>query len=163
MILVNTVEWSRTLLKQFNDYGLSDRVCASYGSSKFEYYEHGELVSTKKDMFADFDSGKFKIMIGTTHLYEGADIKSLDVIILAFGGKTERLQVQGIGRALRKTKTGNYAYIVDFTDTEDRILSYHSKLRMNRYKEIIGISDKDTYDKISVFDINTILASREIL
>lgn len=161
LILVNTIEWSRNLLTLFDNYGLSDKVFASYGSGKFEYCYNGKFYSDKKDYFEDFDSGKYTIMIGTTHLYEGADLKQLDTIILAFGGKAERLQVQGIGRALRKSKTGKFAYIVDFTDDEDRILAYQSKVRFKRYKDIFGIPNDNIYNGIQDYEIEKILTTRE--
>ena len=163
LILVNTVEWARILLVLFKQLGLSDKVFASYGSNKFETISNGDITAAKGDFFSDFDSGKYKIMIGTTHLYEGADISKLDAIILGFSGKVERLQIQGLGRALRKSKTGKFAYVIDFTDSEDKILSYHSKLRFKRYKEIIGIPEENIYDNISISDVNNILKEREEL
>ena len=156
LILVSTVEWARLLLKFFNALGLSDRVIASYGSGKFERMSsedyQGNIINCSKeeDWFTKFDSGECNILIGTTHLYEGVSLSHLDVLILAFGGKAERLQVQGVGRVLRKTKTGKYAYLVDFTDDDDLILSKHSKLRLQRYKEIIGIPDDRIYDDLQI-------------
>ena len=82
LILVNTIEWARVLLTLFNQLGISDKVFASYGNNKFEIISNGEITTAKGDFFTDFDNGKYKIMIGTTHLYEGADISKLDAIIL---------------------------------------------------------------------------------
>lgn len=164
LILVNTIEWSQRLLQIFNAMDLSNQVFATYGGGKFERIAEPFRSLPEpgyKDSFERFDKGEYNIMIGTTHLYEGADLKNLDVIILAFGGKAERLQVQGIGRALRKSKTGKYAYIVDFTDSEDIVLSKHSKTRLKRYRDTIGIPDENIYDNISVKDLNKILADRE--
>lgn len=162
LILVNTIEWSQKLLGLFDNFGLSERVFASYGSNKFQTCHNGNYYSDKTiNYFDDFESGKYNIMIGTSHLYEGADIKNLDVIILAFGGKAERLQVQGLGRALRKSKTGKYAYVVDFTDYTDNVLSYQSSIRFKRYKDIFGIPNENIYDNIPVYEITKILSDRE--
>lgn len=159
LILVNTVGWAQELLKIFNDLGISDKVFASYGSGKFETYGNG--IGKDRGYFERFEEGSYNIAIGTTHLYEGADIKALDTIILGFGGKAERLQVQGVGRALRKSKTGKYAYIVDFTDDKDRFLSKQSNLRRERYTSIIGIPDSDVYDSSKLSDLYQVLLSRE--
>lgn len=162
LILVNTIEWARKLLQMFDNYGLSDKVFASYGSNKFETCCDGEFSSNKKiDYFEDFDTGKYNIMIGTSHLYEGADLKKLDAIVLAFGGKEERLQVQGLGRALRKSKTGKYAYVIDFTDDQDNVLSYQSSIRFSRYKKVFGIPKENIYNGIPAYKISEILCERE--
>lgn len=164
LILVNTSEWAKRLLEFFSAMGLADKVFATYGGGKFEIVTndyHPVIEPGYKDSFERFDKGEYSIMIGTTHLYEGADIKNLDVIILAFGGRAERLQIQGLGRALRKSKTGKYAYVVDFTDSDDLVLSNQSKTRLKRYKETIGIPDTNIYDELDIKDIPKILAERE--
>ena len=164
LILVNTIEWSERLLQFFSAMGMYDKVFATYGGGKFEKITNDyvpKLESGYKDSFDRFDNGEYNIMIGTTHLYEGADIKNLDTIILAYGGKCERLQIQGLGRALRKSKTGKYAYVIDFTDSEDLVLSKHSKTRLKRYRETIGIPENNIYDNLNIKDIPKILANLE--
>lgn len=164
LILVNTVEWSRKLLEMFSAMGDYNLVFASYGGGKLEKVTnewHPQFISGESDCFDRFDSGEYKILIGTTHLYEGADIKNLDVIILAYGGNAERLQVQGLGRALRKTKTGKYAYVIDFTDDNDLVLSKHSKTRLKRYRDIIGIPKDNIYDCVDESKVDAIFRDRE--
>ena len=75
----------------------------------------------------------------------GIDINSLDTVILAYCGKSERIQIQSCGRVLRLTKTGNRAYIIDFNDFKDPVLNYQFKLRLKRYKELIGVNSSDIY------------------
>ena len=89
-----------------------------------------------------------KILVGTTHIYEGADIPSLDVVILANIGKKPRVLIQGIGRSLRKTKNGKYAHVIDFTDYMDKILNYHSRLRRDLCRSVIGIKKENIFDDI---------------
>ena len=163
LILVNTIKWAKKLLVMFDDYGLSDITCASYGGERFEKYdiELKEFVNAGSDVLDEFKRGDVEILIGTTHIYEGADIPNLDVIILAYGGRKERLQVQGIGRALRKTKNGKYAYIVDFTDDEDLVLSRQSRERFKRYKEDMNISDDRIFNNISIGEISDIFSKLE--
>lgn len=98
-------------------------------------------------------SGEINIVIGTNHVDEGVDIKNLDCIILACGGKKDRRIIQRVGRALRKSKTGKYAYIVDFTDEGSRVLSRQSRERLSMYKNTIGIPKNNLFDRIQFNEI----------
>lgn len=150
LILVNTIRWSRKILNILYELGI--KAGASYGSGKYEYYNGIDYVSDDSIM-NKFSSGEINVLIGTTHLYEGADIPNLDTIILAFSGKGERTQVQGIGRALRLTKNGKYAYIIDFSDADDVVLSNHSSKRLKRYIDNIGIPDYRIHVGVSVDEL----------
>jgi ERCC4-related helicase len=161
LILVNTIEWSRLLLKSLFEFGISDTVRASYGGGKFEGYNEGGIFSDTSDVMKKFSDGDFNILIGTTHLYEGVDVPNLDVIILAFGGKKDRLQLQGIGRALRKTKSGKYAYIVDFTDHIDTVLRRQSNIRYGRYTNDLRIPQERMFDCVKLKDLEIIFNQLE--
>lgn len=89
-------------------------------------------------------SGKANIAIVTSIFDEGVDIHSIDVLILASGGKAYRQVVQRVGRVLRKDKDGsNQSYVFDFIDRQHRILARHSNSRVNIYQEqqfkVLGI------------------------
>lgn len=159
LILVSTIEWSRLILKKLHEIGSS--AVASYGGGIFEIYNGCEFINLGSDTLDKFSRGEFMILVGTTHLYEGVDIPNLDSIILAYGGKGERMQIQGLGRVLRKTKSGNMAYIVDFTDLQDVVLRKHSKLRMERYRNIIGIPDDRIYYNIDIDQMDMIIDKYE--
>lgn len=161
LILVSTTSWAEKIIKVLDEYNLSNLARCSFGGNVFMKCEDGKFVSSDEDVFDMYSKGKVRILIGTSHIYEGVDIPSLDTIILAYGGKGERLQVQGIGRALRKTKSGKYAYLIDFTDHEDIVLSKHSELRMTRYKELIGIPEDMIFDFVDIEDIGKIFISLE--
>jgi len=62
-----------------------------------------------------------KICIATTSWVEGVDIKNLDSVVLASGGKSEIQTMQRIGRGLRKTDGKDTVIIVDFLD----LLHFH--------------------------------------
>lgn len=160
MILVNTIEWARKLLVLFHEYGLSDIVRASYGGGRFEFY-NGEFVSDNDNVLEMFDNGDYKVLIGTSHIYEGTDVKNLDVIILAYGGRKDRLQIQGTGRALRKTKTGKYAYIVDFNDVGDNMLSRQSNERFKRYQDEMKIPDSRIFNDITIGNLESVFKELE--
>lgn len=163
LILVSTIEWARILLSLFDEMGISNCVRASYGSGKFEKISNGKVQKCDEDVMRQFESGDCKILIGTTHLYEGVDVPNLDALILAFGGKKDRLQVQGVGRVLRRSKTGKYAYIVDFTDSNGGILKTQSNIRLRRYRDLIGIPQDSIYYGITVEDAKNIFMELENL
>ena len=155
LILVSTIEWSEILLKKLYIEGVTN-VYASYGGGKNEKFNGSDFESINENVLEDFDDGKFNILIGTSHLYEGADIQNLDVVVLGFGGKGERAVQQGIGRVLRKTKSGKYAYIVDFNDTGDGILRYHYSKRKYIYQNILKVKPDRFFDGIDVDEIESI-------
>lgn len=167
LILVGTKDHAFRILKMIHEIGLSDNCRCSFGSNEFYRYdnESDSVVECNKseDTLREFNDGEFNILIGTSHLYEGADIKSLDCVILASIGKTLRKVIQGVGRAIRKTKTSKkgYAYIVDFTDHNDKILSYHSMKRVEMLTSIVGVSESDIYSRVSFEEFKTIFSNLE--
>lgn len=95
-----------------------------------------------------FDKNEIDVLIATSHLDEGVDIKSLDAVVLACGGKKDRKLIQRVGRVLRKTKSGKYAYIIDFTDSASPVLSRQAQIRLNMYKNDIGVPENFVFENI---------------
>jgi superfamily II DNA or RNA helicase len=87
------------------------------------------------DAMEDFNDKKIKILIASTVLGEGADIRSTDYLILARGGKSEIAITQAIGRAVRLYPGKNVATVIDFEWEGTRWLGKHSLLRMETYVE----------------------------
>ena len=147
LILVNTKDYAYNIAKVINELGLNDQCRLSFGGKVFLKYNStlGEFEKDDSDTFEDYRSGKISILIGTQHLVEGVDVPSLDTVILAYCGKSERIQIQSCGRVLRLTKNGNMAYIVDFSDCKDPILSYQFKTRLKTYLTTIGVNRNDVY------------------
>ena len=153
LILVSTKRHANIISKLLSKYVGEDNFRCSFGSGVFTKYssDSDSLVkcNSEEDTIKMYESGELKILIGTSHIYEGADIPNLDAVILASVGKQSRRIIQGTGRAIRRTKTGKYAYIIDFTDVDDVVLSKHSRERRNIYTEVIGFNESDIYDMIS--------------
>lgn len=147
LILVNTKDYAYNIAKVISELGLNDQCRLSFGGKVFLKYNStlGEFEKDDSDTFEDYRSGKISILIGTQHLVEGVDVPSLDTVILAYCGKSERIQIQSCGRVLRLTKNGNMAYIVDFSDCKDPILSYQFKTRLKTYLTTIGVNRNDVY------------------
>jgi superfamily II DNA or RNA helicase len=95
----------------------------------------GETPSEeRKQILEDFSNKDLKILISTV-VNEGVNIPSMDVIIMAGGGKSNKLTVQRVGRALRKAEGKETAKIIDFYDNDNGILLRHSKARLKTYRK----------------------------
>lgn len=152
LILVGTKEHAYKIMNLIHDYGLGDLCRCSFGGGsyfKWDQAKSSAVTCKDEDTMSGFESGRFKILIGTSHIYEGADIPNLDAVVLSNAGKTLRKVIQGIGRAIRRSKTGKYAYILDFTDHFDKVLSKHSKSRREMCTSIIGVDPSNIYDSVT--------------
>lgn len=148
LILINTQKHGFKLLEIFESLGIADRVACSYGSKKYYQIKNGEVYNVSSDTMDRFKSGDLQILIGTSHIYEGVDIPSLDSVIMAVVGKNNRRIIQGVGRSLRRTKNGQYAYVIDFVDYGSGVLAYHSRSRRSAYCDLIGVPETRIFDGI---------------
>jgi len=87
------------------------------------------------DAMEEFNDKQTRILIASTVLGEGADIRSTDYLILARGGKSEIAITQAIGRAVRLYPGKDVATVIDFEWEGTRWLGKHSLLRMETYVE----------------------------
>ena len=99
----------------------------------------------RKQILEDFGSKKNKILISTV-VNEGVNIPSMDVIIMAGGGKSNKQTVQRVGRALRKAEGKHKATIIDFYDADNGMLERHSKARLKTYKKESEFEIKEIID-----------------
>lgn len=128
-------------------------VVLSFGSGE-GYLATSEGVSKLPDSVPTFNNDQsYKILIATTHLDEGVDLSNLDVCILASGGAKPRRIIQRVGRVLRKTKTGKYAYLIDFYGTNSNVLKNHSNSRLKLYKDELGVSSELLYKEIMISQV----------
>ena len=99
----------------------------------------------RKEILEDFGNKKIKILISTV-VNEGVNIPSMDVIIMAGGGKSNKQTVQRVGRALRKSEGKSKAMIVDFYDADNGMLERHSKARLKTYRKESEFEIKEHID-----------------
>lgn len=139
LILVGVKQQAYDIFDQLRKVGIED-VCILFGGDKSIVYDKKKekYVTMKGNAVDEFEEGKFSVLISTSVMDEGVDVSNLDVVILASGGKSDRRIIQRVGRALRKTKTGKFAYVVDFWDEGAGILTHHSIQRMKIFKELIN-------------------------
>jgi superfamily II DNA or RNA helicase len=83
-----------------------------------------------------FSTGELPILIASTIIDEGVDMKSIGCMVLAAGGKSMRQQLQRIGRGLRLNGIdGNSVMVFDFYDQTNKYLLNHSIERVKLFKE----------------------------
>lgn len=126
LILVKQVEHGDNLLWMANLL-LKDKAKCHFVWSNTGKDERGLIKNA-------LENKDIKCVIASAVWKEGINIKSLDVVINAAGGKSEIATLQGIGRGLRTTATKNTVTIIDFLDGY-RYLSHHAMLRMKVYIE----------------------------
>lgn len=97
---------------------------------------HGSSDETHRTgTLEKFSRGELNILIASTIIDEGVDMKSIGCMILAAGGKSMRQQLQRIGRGLRLNGIdGNQVMVFDFYDSTNRFLKNHSKERIKIFK-----------------------------
>ena len=88
----------------------------------------------REKILKDFKEKKFHILISTV-VNEGVNIPAMDVIILAGGGRSDKMTIQRVGRVLRKADGKDEAVIIDFFDKDRSILQKHSQSRLRLYKK----------------------------
>lgn len=82
-----------------------------------------------------FSKGETGILIASTIIDEGVDMKSIGCMVLAAGGKSMRQQLQRIGRGLRLNGIdGNSVMVFDFYDQTNLFLRRHSEERIKIFK-----------------------------
>jgi len=93
--------------------------------------------ATEKDLREDikerFENNEIPLLISTI-VKEGVNIKNIEAIIMAGGGKDSDALIQKIGRGLRWKEGKDKLILVDFM-FDDGILQKHSKERIKTYKK----------------------------
>jgi superfamily II DNA or RNA helicase len=90
-----------------------------------------------EDHIEDFIKGKIKTLIGVDRkIGEGVDTKPVEVLFMLNFAASKGFVTQTVGRALRRTDTKDKCFIVDYMIEDNAMLSRHSQLRMDIYKEL---------------------------
>lgn len=91
-----------------------------------------------KTVLKDFNDGKIKVLIGSSIIGEGIDVKSTDHLIMAQGGKSEIAITQATGRAVRLYPGKQVAFIHDFNFEGTKYLEAHLTERLKIYEKNFG-------------------------
>lgn len=106
-----------------------------------EYWE-----SDPNALVKSFNEGKFSILVGTSCISTGTDVKAVKFLIYWQGGKSEIQVKQAIGRGTRLAPGKECCHVTDFWirdpngETANRrwVLSSHAKQRMEIYNDLYG-------------------------
>ena len=124
LILVNKKDKAGKIFHEFlNEYGV-ENVYISGDNSKEEITE----------AINGFNDKKFRVMIGSSVIGEGIDVRSTDHLIMCQGGKSEIVMVQAIGRAVRLYEGKTQAYVHDFKFKGTKYMNKHLEIRKNVYE-----------------------------
>jgi superfamily II DNA or RNA helicase len=81
-----------------------------------------------------FNDKRVRILIGSSVIGEGIDVRSTDHLIMCQGGKSEIVIVQAAGRAVRLFEGKRVARIHDFNFLRTKYMQKHLLLRKDIYK-----------------------------
>lgn len=166
IVLMNLLDWGRRIMQEIHAMGYGDLVRTCFGGQKYEKANRktGRIEKEWNSTLDLFDKDKIKIIIGSSAIQEGIDLSKVDVCILAQGGKGDRTTLQSVGRALRKSKTGKYAWLVDIDDSDDEMLNKQFRERLIKYKKVLGITDGDElFNNLTIDDLEEIFYKYEEL
>ena len=97
------------------------RTARNGESYTLEYPTVGPVsAKERKQAYEDFKSGAIMKMVASGAWSTGVDFPMLDVVINAYGASSSILTKQVAGRASRKSKDKDVAYIVEFWPSWDR-------------------------------------------
>lgn len=99
-------------------------------------FTHGSLDMADRDEYLRrFSKKETRVLIASSILDQGVDIKSIGMLLMSGGNKSLRQNLQRIGRGLRLNGIdGNTVLVFDFYDMTNKYLLGHSKERLKIYE-----------------------------
>jgi superfamily II DNA or RNA helicase len=88
-----------------------------------------------------FNQKKFPILVGTSCISEGTDVRPVKTMIYVKGGKSEIDVRQSLGRCTRRVEGKTACNVVDFYVMNVDILKRHAKVRKQIYEDTYGPVD----------------------
>ena len=92
--------------------------------------------SNTKQLVADFNAGKFPVLVGTSAVSTGTDFQGVNAIVRIKGGSSEIEVRQDIGRGTRKVPGKESFVVIDFDVKNIEVLTRHAKARKEYYRDI---------------------------
>lgn len=105
------------------------------GYKKLNYVNGDDSKDDIRDAIENFNDKKDRILIASTILGEGCDIRSTDHLILARGGKSEIALTQAIGRAVRLYPGKEVAHVWDHNFAYSNYLRKHLHQRIQVFQK----------------------------
>lgn len=94
--------------------------------------------SDPNDLVKQFNQGSLKVLIGTSCISTGTDIKTAKALIYLQGGKSEIQVKQAIGRSTRLAPGKTECVVIDFDVVNCPTVHRHAILRREIYDDIYG-------------------------
>ena len=139
------------LIEEFSQFlSLMDRIKVPFvfahggSSSSDEDSSFNQLPDKYKkmesaDAIADFNSGRVSLLIGTSAVSVGVDLKPTQCLIYLQGGTSEIKVKQAIGRGTRMGVPGKKdCWVVDFVVKGSKTLERHAMARKEIYESMYG-------------------------
>lgn len=114
--------------KQIHDWLKVNKIDSAYMTGDNDKKDVSKAIEA-------FNDKEIQILIGSTVLGEGIDVRSTDTLILARGGKSDIAITQAIGRAVRLYPGKKEAKVIDFNFQNSNWLHKHTALRIENYAE----------------------------
>ena len=133
LILINQVKHGEALFKSLSRAGL--RPIFARGGSKV-LTASGMMQGSINDAYELVLSGGGNLLIATQIGDEGVDLPKVDGLILAVGGKADKVNVQRAFRPLTSAEGKTRAVVVDFDDRQHGVLRRQSAARRKIYKSL---------------------------
>ena len=134
LIMVKRIDHGRRLRDLFACVGY--QVPFAHGNSK-----------GRDNIYVGLQSGEHRIVIGSGIYDDSVDVPNIEVLINAAGGKSLIATKQKLGRGLRNPGDKSLV-VIDFIDTQHRILKKHSMARKRAYKqEGVGVREVDVLEQ----------------
>lgn len=135
LILVDEVEQFTKLLPYFEyQCGFAHGPLADNKDKVPESYWKSEPTELVKK----FNDGQLPILVGTSCISTGTDIRNVRTIIYLMGGRSEIQTKQSVGRATRLVPGKTECNFIDFDVVNSEVCHRHAESRMEIYNEIYG-------------------------
>jgi superfamily II DNA or RNA helicase len=111
-------------------------ACGNITKDNLKYVPEEHRNGDNSQIVADFNAGKFPVLIGTSAISMGTDIRPVKTIINLTGGKSEVQIRQLVGRGTRKVEGKTECMVFDFDVVNVPMLHRHAEERVGVYADI---------------------------
>lgn len=135
LILIDEVEQFTKLLPYLqHEVGFAHGPLSDNKAKVPESYWKAEST----DLVKRFNDGELPILVGTSCISTGTDIRTVKTMIYLMGGRSEIQVKQAVGRATRKIPGKTECNVIDFDVTNNSTTHRHALARKEIYEEIHG-------------------------
>ncbi len=135
--IVQTVEEGKQILILVNRKDKAGKifheVLNAYGINN-SYISGDDKTEVITQTIKKFNDKEVNVLIGSSVIGEGIDVRSADHLIMCQGGKSEIVIVQAVGRLVRLFEGKDIGIVHDFRFTNTKYMKKHLNIRLNIYE-----------------------------